>query len=191
MEVGGPASERGDCYVRRQAGAPVAVLAAATCVTLAQPLLSARLLRIDDDRLLALQLGSGADRADSLGCARRDGRWQCGDRALTAAAQRALFAALHALQLGARPTYAAAPAARPRFTLDLTHAPLGSATLHPSFLGPAAAVGEDVAPAAQTLRLYAAPDGGLLARIDQRGVTYALPGTALAALQEALAPTHP
>ena len=52
--------------------------------------------------------------------------------------------------------------------------------------GPAIAAAEDVAPQEQTLRLYPAPDGGLLARLDARGVTYHLPTPAAVALQAAL-----
>jgi hypothetical protein len=143
------------------------------------------LLRLDEDRLTDLQLQPGQE--SPFVCTRRAGLWRCNDRALAAVAQHALLAALHALERGESPTYEAAPAAPPRWVLQLRHSPLSTAPTKTSAGGPAVEAGEEVAPQEQTLRLYPAADGGLVARLDARGVSYRLPPAAATALQESLA----
>lgn len=182
LDLGGPASAGGDCYARRSASAAVAVLPAATCAVLHQPLLSPLVLRVDDDRLTAVSLTPEPTTAAALACTRVDGRWRCGGPELPTAARRKLLAALHGLEHGESPAYAAAPAAPPRLTLRLEHTPLTAV---------AAVQGEEVAPPEQTLRLYPAPGGGWHARLDQRQVSYGLPAPAVAALQDALAALRP
>jgi len=182
LDLGGPVGAGGDCYARRSTSAAVAVLPAATCATLAQPLLSPLLLRVDDDRLTAVKLTPEPASAAGLFCTRGDRGWRCGGAELPAATRRTLLSALHGLERGESPTYAAAPPTPPRLTLQLQHAPLAAA---------AEVQGEEVAPPEQTLRLYPDPDGGWLARLDQRQVSYRLPAAPVAALQEALAARRP
>ena len=109
IELGAPVDARGDCYARRAESPQVAILPAASCAALTQPLLSPLVLRVDDDRLIAVSLTPAT--AAALACTRVDGRWRCGGPELPTAARRTLLAALHGLEHGESPTYAAEPAA--------------------------------------------------------------------------------
>lgn len=188
VEIGAPAGDRGGCYARRPATAQVALLPAASCAALSQPLLSPLLLRVDDDRLTELQLEPGRPGAAALSCGQSTGRWRCDGQELPPAAQRLLLAALHALTRSESAAYAAAaPAVPPLLTLHLRHAPLTAAASPRPTEVAVVVEGEDVAPLEQTLRLYPAAEAGLLARLDRRGVTYRLPSAAAAAVRDGLA----
>ena len=182
LDLGGPAGAGGDCYARRSTSAAVAVLPATTCAALAQPLLSPLVLRVDDDRLTAVKLTPQQATPAALSCTRGEGRWRCGGPELPPAARRTLLSALHGLEHGESPAYAAVPAGPPRFTLRLEHAPLTAG---------AGVQGEEVAPPAQTLRLYPTPGGGWRAWLEQRPISYGLPDPAVAALQDALTALRP
>lgn len=186
VELGAPVGEQGSCFARRPPEPRVALLPAASCAALMQPLLSPVLLRIDDDRLSELRLADRARSGAALSCAHAAGRWRCLGRELPVAAQRALLAALHDLARSESADYAPLPADPPRFTLEVHHRPLTAALLPPSTELAAVTQGEEVAPADQTLRLYPAPAAGLWARLDERAVTYRLPKAATEALENAL-----
>ena len=193
LEVGGRASEPGDCYVRRRPGAPVAVLPAATCATLGQPLLSPLLVRLDDDRLTAVQLTPSSAPTAARSCT----RYMTATGSVVTARSpprpsAALLTALHALQRGERPTYAPSPAAPPRFTLHLLHTRRLPARL-------CARPFWDLRPTSakkwrQRNRRCAStrlPMVDSWSVVDQRDVTYHLPNSAFSTLQDALASVRP
>lgn len=185
LDLGAAASERGDCYARRAGSPQVAVLPATACAALAQPLLSPLLLRVDDDRLVLVQLTLAQEAAAELRCTQGDGRWRCDGTELPAAARRTLLQALHGLQSSKSPAYAALPAGPPQLTLRVVHAPLTATAALP---------GEEVAPPEQLLRIYPAASSGWLAWADQRPVHYPISPAAVAAVRElatALRPAAP
>lgn len=187
IELGAPADARGSCYARRAAGPAVAILPAASCAALTQSLLSPWLLRLDETRLTTLRLTQSPPRGGELACTAAAGRWRCGDKELSAAAQRSLLTALQALGRSESFTYAAAPWAPPQLTLYVRHQPLTDAMLPRATALAAVTLGEEVAPAEQTLRLYADGAAGWVARLEDRAVSYRLPQTTAAAVTEALA----
>lgn len=191
IELGAPVDARGDCYARRAESPQVAILPAASCAALTQPLLSPLVLRLDEERLAVVQLTPSARPIDALSCVQDAGRWRCGGTELSAAAKHALLSALRSLGRSASFTYAAAPPAPPQLTLHVRHRPLTAAVLPRATERAAVTLGEEVAPEEQTLRLYPGESAAWLARLDERGVTYRLPAAAAAAVEAALAALRP
>lgn len=197
IELGAPADAGGDCYARRDGSPLVAILPAASCAALTQPLLSPLVLRLDEARLAELQLTQSSHPGGTLSCVQDAGQWRCGGKELAAAAKRTLLSALQALGRSASFTYAAAPPASPQLTLHVRHRPLTALVLPRSTELAAVTLGEEVAPPEQTLRIYPdgpdGPDGpgGWVARLDERGVTYRLPESASAAVKAALSELGP
>ena len=192
IELGAPADARGACYARRAVSPhQVAILPAASCAALTQPLLSPLLLRLDEERLAALRLTPSSRPLGEISCVQDAGRWRCGGTELTAAAKHALLSALRALGRSTSFTYSAAPPAPPLLTLQVRHRPLTAAVLPRATERAAVTLGEEVASEEQTLRLYPGGSAGWLARLDERGVTYRLPAAAAAAVETALAALRP